>query len=193
MQLIDAGITFIYIVGIAHCPADHLNPQLSTAQLPIPISNSTDMSTNLNVLGSNVITKHIEHKFSKEMAKKSSTTILDVLQKSESDSSEMIEIMRYMQKLVAGHAERVLSGGDLVTTERQVAAQHHVIDGKSMDDQLLNLEPQVEDLHCVMNFICVSHPKSTCAVWYKGKVTQHTCFSSTAILSLGRFINDPAL
>ena len=158
------------VTDLMMLPPDHFLPTISDVRkvennLVIIVARVLcKYITSLHPL-SNAITKHIEHKFSKEMAKKSSTTILDVLQKSKSDSSEMIEIMRYMQKLVAGHAERVLSGGDLVTTERQVAAQHHVIDGKSMDDQLLNLEPQVEDFHCVMNFICVSHPKSTCAVW----------------------------
>ena len=50
----------------------------------------------------------------------------------------------------------VLSGGDQLTCERQVAAQRHRMCGNTAKERLELLKPVVEDWHCLVAFIGVS-------------------------------------
>ena len=50
----------------------------------------------------------------------------------------------------------VLSGGDLMTCERELGAQNHVMCENTRKERLGLLEPVVEDWHCLVTFITVS-------------------------------------
>ena len=51
-----------------------------------------------------------------------------------------------------------------MTSERQVAAQRHMMDGNTEEEQLEHLKPVVEDWHCLVAFIAVSRDKWCTAV-----------------------------
>ena len=52
--------------------------------------------------------------------------------------------------------QRVLSGGDQLTCERQVGAKRHMMDGDTSKDRLDEFEIQTEDWHTLMTFLGVS-------------------------------------
>lgn len=105
---------------------------------------------------SKAIPEHIDHQYSAEQSMKSEVAVVDVLMKNETSSIDMLDIMKKMQSYTVNLKDRVLSGGDLTTCERQVAAQHHVMDGNTREEQLMKLEPVVEDFHLIMNLLDVS-------------------------------------
>ena len=109
-------------------------------------------------VSSKAIPKHIEHKYSSEMAKKSVVVLLDVLMKNEASRSDIIDIMHTMQKYLEQYPceRRVLSGGDQLTCERQVGAQWHVMDGDTIRDRLGLLEPAIKDWHCLVCLLSIS-------------------------------------
>lgn len=105
------------------------------------------------------VPKHIYHKYSKEMAKKSEVVVLDILMKNETEHKDMLEIMAIMQDYLGNsypQERRVLCGGDHLTCERQIGAQRHMMDGNTQQERLEILEPVVEDWHCQMCILIVS-------------------------------------
>ena len=153
--------------------------RLPAHTLPPTFEDIAAVRRNLVVLVSRVITKyivglsvfskvvpqHIQHKHSKEMDQKSEVIVLDVLMKNESSRSDMIDIMRCMQNYLGEdypRERRVLSGGDQVTCERQVAAQRHMMDGDTIEDRLGLLEPLTEDWHCLVCLLSVGLCNSKC-------------------------------
>ena len=103
------------------------------------------------------VVKHIPHTYSDKMAEKSEVIVLDVLHKNETKSSDMVLIMREMASyLGASYKHTALSGGDHVTCEREQGAKRHVMCSNTREGRLEQLEPCVEDWHCVMNFMIVS-------------------------------------
>ena len=108
---------------------------------------------------SSAIPAHIAHTYSKEMAKKSEVIVLDVLMKNEIKHGDMVEIMQAMQEFLGDGfppGNKVLSGGDQVTVERQVNAKRHLMDGDTPHDRLDEFEIQTEDWHTLMSFLGVS-------------------------------------
>ncbi len=104
-----------------------------------------------------LVTKHIPHTYSEEMAAKSEVVVLDVLHNNEIVSSEMVEIMRAMASyLGSDYKHTALTGGDHLTCEREQCAKRHVQCSNSPGGRIDNLEPCIEDRHCVMNFMIVS-------------------------------------
>ena len=104
-----------------------------------------------------LVTKHIPHPYSDEMAAKSEVVVLDVLHNNENESSDMVEIMRTMVSYLGSlYKHTALSGGDHLTCERNQGAKRHVQCSNSPGGRLDQLEPCVEDWHCVMNFLIVS-------------------------------------
>ena len=100
---------------------------------------------------------HIPHTYSDKMAVKSDVLVLDVLHKNETKSSDMVHIMREMASyLGASYSHVALIGGDHVTCEREQGAKRHVMCSNTREGRLEQLEPCVEDWHCVMNFMIVS-------------------------------------
>lgn len=104
-----------------------------------------------------VVTPHITHKYSAQMALKSEVYVIDVLMKNEA-RSDMIDIMHTLQGYLGKSYPRdhiVASGGHQLTCERQVAAQRHMVCGNTPEERLELLEPQSEDWHCLMCFLKV--------------------------------------
>ena len=108
---------------------------------------------------SKAVPKHILHKYSGVMSKKSDVVVLDVLMKNEAKHKDMLDIMRLLQDYLGDNYpdnRQVLSGGDQMTCERQVAAQRHMMDGNTEEERLEHLKPVIEDWHCLVAFIGVS-------------------------------------
>ncbi len=104
-----------------------------------------------------LVTKHIPHAYSKEMGAKSDVVVLDVLHYNEIVSSDMVEIMRAMVSYLGSHHKHTaLTGGDHLTCEREQCAKRHVQCSNSPGGRIDQLEPCIEDWHCVMNFMIVS-------------------------------------
>ena len=102
------------------------------------------------------VVNHILHPYSNKMADKSEVIVLDVLHKNEMKSSDMVHIMRVMASYLGPtYNHVVLTGGDHVTCEREQGAKRHVMCSNTREDRLEQLEPCVEDWHCVMNFMMV--------------------------------------
>ena len=87
---------------------------------------------------SKAVPKHILHKYSGVMSKKSDVVVLDVLMKNEAKHKDMLDIMRLLQDYLGDNYpdnRQVLSGGDQMTCERQVAAQRHMMDGNTEEER----------------------------------------------------------
>lgn len=113
---------------------------------------------------SKVVPKHIRHRYSAQMCKKSNVVVLDVLMRNEAKHTDMLAIMNTLQDYLGKDYpddRPVLSGGDQLTCERQVGAQRHMMCGNSTKERLEHLKTMVEDWHCLVAFISVS-PASLC-------------------------------
>ena len=103
------------------------------------------------------VASHIPHIYSDKMADKSEVVVLDVLHKNEMKSTDMIHIMRVMASYLGTTYKHVVyTGGDHVTCEREQGAKRHVMCSNTPEGRLEQLEPCVEDWHCVMNFMMVT-------------------------------------
>lgn len=103
-----------------------------------------------------VMPNHIPHQYSETMSKKSETFFLDVLQKNEAKSADMLDIMKAMHDYLGEEFpcdRKVLSGGDQLIFERQSCAQKHVMDGDTPKDRIELVEPVIEDWHTLMCFL----------------------------------------
>lgn len=104
------------------------------------------------------VPKHILHQYSREMSQKSQVCTLDVLMKNEAKHADMIDIMRTLQGYLGedyNEDRRVVSGGDLMTCERQVGAQRLTRCANSRSERLELLEPVAEDWHCLVSLLRV--------------------------------------
>ena len=107
---------------------------------------------------SKAISKHITHKYTAEMSKKSEVVVLDVLMKNETVHTDMIAIMKIMLEYLGrdyDESRSVVSGGDLLTCERQLGAQKHMC-GNTPKEHLQVLKPVTEDWHSLVNLLGVS-------------------------------------
>ena len=168
------------LAGRSRTPASHLSHQGTVADLAglsytefLPTQDDVEcVTSNLVVIVSRILTeyisdlsplskaviKHIPHKYSAQMSKKSEVVVLDVLMKNEAKHSDMIDILKHIVGYLGDnypHEKRVASGGDQLTTERQVGAQRHVMCGNRAEDRLDVLEPQTEDWHCLVVLLMV--------------------------------------
>ena len=104
------------------------------------------------------VPEHIKHKYSDAMAQKSDVVVLDVLMKNKAYGPDMIDIMRSLQGYLGNDyppSQRVASGGDQLTCERQAASQRHMMHKDNPVDQLQLIEPQIEDWHGLVCFMTV--------------------------------------
>ena len=82
-----------------------------------------------------LVPNHIYHSHSKDMAEKSEVAVLDVLHKNEASHVDMLDIMKEQQSYLGSNfSDKVLSGGDQLTCERQRCAQLHVMDSDNVVD-----------------------------------------------------------
>ena len=108
---------------------------------------------------SKVVPKHILHRYSAEMSKKSEVAVLDVLMKNEAKHKDMLDIMNAYQGYLGEDYpddHPVVSGGDLLTCEREVGAQRHMMCGNTVKERLGLLRPVSEDWHGLVAIIGVS-------------------------------------
>jgi hypothetical protein len=106
-----------------------------------------------------LVPKHILHRYSSKMSKKSEVVVLDVLMKNEAKHRDMLDIMNTLQGYLGKQYPEdrpVLCGGDQMTVEREVGAQRHMMCGNTRRERLELLEPVVEDWHCLVCLIGVS-------------------------------------
>jgi hypothetical protein len=177
---------YIIVVGKSRTPALELSftgqrSKLSDASPEFFLPSSSDISAvkdNLVVIVGRILTeyfpslapfakfvqKHILHKYSAQMSKKSDVVVLDALMKNETKHKDMLDIMTTMQDYLGKDYpddKPVLSGGDQLTCERQVGAQRHLMCGNTVKERLECLKPMAEDWHCLVAFIGVSPAAST--------------------------------
>ena len=57
---------------------------------------------------------------------------------------------------------RVLSIGNLVTCEREIGFQRHLMDGNTPRERLQLLEPQAADWHFQLCILCISYYQQFC-------------------------------
>ena len=172
---------FSLLVTKSRIPRTLINPNLprprslltlsSTCLLPTAADIAT-VKLNLSILVSRilctyikglhkfkkVIPKHIMHRYSLLMAEKSEVAVLDVLYKNEVCHQDMLEIMKYIiNYLGKEYRRKAISGGDLLTCERERCAQRHVMDSDSPTERLELIEPVVEDWHTLMCVLEVNY------------------------------------
>ena len=106
------------------------------------------------------VPKFISHPNINEMSLKSQHLILDLLDKNENKSDDMIDIMRKVHTYIphlpmAGTIntlERMVFGGDVLTNERAYEAQLALMNGTNEMERLLGVIHRPEGLHMCMNF-----------------------------------------
>ena len=79
--------------------------------------------------------------------------------KNEAKHKDMLDIMNTLQDYLGENYpddRPVLSGGDQLTSERQVGAQRHMMCGNTVKERLELLRPVTEDWHCLVAIIGVS-------------------------------------
>lgn len=123
---------------------------------------------------------HIQHKYSEEMSKESTIIPLGVIDKNETYTKEMIEILKELHKYVPTITEEVevelgsehmmvkevnvhpiLFGGDQLTTARARAAQLSMAGEKTAADRLEGLVPVIEDWHTKQALLVVRYSFSS--------------------------------
>ena len=115
-----------------------------------------------------LVPKHIQHQYSQQMSQRSEVFVLDILMKNEAKHQDMLDIMEEYHKYLeeSGCVDRVLSGGDQLTCERQVGSQRQTMCGEFQRERLSVLEPVVEDWHCLVAFLgvgCCLIKTNTCS------------------------------
>lgn len=128
---------FSMIVGLSRTPAPELSHQGRVSSLDqVPSEDFLPTLSDIKACFSKVVPKHILHRYSQEMARKSEVFALDALGE--------------------GYTRRVVSGGDYLTCERQRGAQLSTVCGATVSERLALLEPVNEDWHCLLTFLTVS-------------------------------------
>jgi hypothetical protein len=105
----------------------------------------------------------IHHPHLDEMSRKSDFAVLDLLDKSENKSEDMITILEHIHANYIAHTQgespRVIKkkvfGGDVLTNERAYSAQLAKLNGRSEFDQLAGVIHRPEGLHRMMNLCLV--------------------------------------
>ena len=106
----------------------------------------------------------IDHPFLEEMKKKSTFYVLDLLEKNENKSDEIIDILHWIhQNFVPcteeDHPEaleRIVFGGDVLTNERAYSGQMAMMNGRTSYERMGSVIHRPEGLHRLMNLTQVS-------------------------------------
>lgn len=110
------------------------------------------------------VPKFIDHPYVTELSKKSEYMIVDLLDKSENKTDEMISILEHVHEHYIAHTEddpplvveRKVFGGDVLTNERAYSAQLAMMNCPSDFSKLSGVIHRPEGLHRMMNFLLVS-------------------------------------
>lgn len=105
----------------------------------------------------------IHHPHLDEMSRKSDFVVLDLLDKSENKSEDMITILEHIHAKYIAHTQeenpkvikKKVFGGDVLTNERAYSAQLAMLNGMSEFDQLAGVIHRPEGLHRMMNLCLV--------------------------------------
>lgn len=105
----------------------------------------------------------IQHPYMDEMCKKSEYRIIDLLDKSENKSEDMISILQHIHKHCVAHSEenptkvieKIVFGGDVLTNERVYSAQLAMMNAECDFNGLAGVMHRPEGLHRMMNFLGV--------------------------------------
>lgn len=108
--------------------------------------------------------KYIDHPHIEETSKKTKFFIVDLLDKSENKTDEMISILQHNHENYIAHTEddpptvieKKVFGGDVLTNERAYSAQLAMMNGQSDFVCLAGVVHRPEGLHRMMNFLLVS-------------------------------------
>lgn len=152
--------------------------QVPNSEFLPSISDCHDLDTSLTYHISKILCKYvkclqpfekclpeyIDHPFIKELSMKSEYRIMDLLDKSENKSDEMISILEHIHKKYIPHTDenppgvidKVVFGGDVLTNERAYAAQLAMMNNESDYFRLAGVIHRPEGLHRMMNFLLVS-------------------------------------
>lgn len=110
------------------------------------------------------VPKYLDHPHIEETSKKTNYFIVDLLDKSENKSEEMISILEHIHENYIAHTEddpptiieKRVFGGDVLTNERAYSAQMAMMNGQSDFFRLAGIVHRPEGLHRLMNFLLVS-------------------------------------
>lgn len=110
------------------------------------------------------VPKFIPNPHLKELAEKSNFVLLDMLDKSENKSEDMITILEHIHAKYIAHTDgenpavikKKVFGGDVLTNERAYSAQLAMLNGDTDYDRLGGLIHRPEGLHRMMNLLLVS-------------------------------------
>ena len=110
-----------------------------------------------------VIPKNIVHPYMDQTAKKTDFAILDLLDKSENKTEDMISILEHIHEHYIAHTDddsplvikRKVFGGDVLTNERAYTAQLAMMNSPSDFTKLKGVIHRPEGLHRMMNYLLV--------------------------------------
>lgn len=106
----------------------------------------------------NYVPKHIIHKYSDQMSKKSNVVNLGLVYANEASNEGMVEIMKFVHQYIhEGNAgEKAVFGGDQLTCERATGVQRLRKTSIDKDERLQDILPTAEDWHTKMTMLTVS-------------------------------------
>ena len=110
-----------------------------------------------------LVPKNIVHPYTSETSKKSDFAILDLLDKSENKSEDMISILEHIHEHYIAHTDdesplviqKKVFGGDVLTNERAYSAQLAMMNSPTDYTKLKGVIHRPEGLHRMMNFLLV--------------------------------------
>ena len=101
------------------------------------------------------VVDHIDHEFTRQMSKKSSSVLLGVIPHDENIKTEMVDILEEMHHLLPNGKTRYLYGGDQLTRERIGGVQRERQNSPTMELQLRRAEACFEEWHNLQTYLIV--------------------------------------
>lgn len=106
---------------------------------------------------------NIDHPYVEECSRKSNFSILDLLDKSENKSEDMITILEHIHDNYISHSQgedpkvikKKVFGGDVLTNERAYSAQLAMLNSPNDVDRLKGVIHRPEGFHRIMNLLVV--------------------------------------
>ena len=139
------------------------------------------------------VPQYINHDYVDEMSKKTTYNVLELLDKNESKSDDMIDILQTIHKYVPtiqgddgkNVIEHIIFGGDVLTNERAYQSQLDMANAECESDAMHGVIHQPEGLHLCMN-LC----KYILEVFFtKSSVNEAGTLSNLAVISDRRHVS----
>ena len=141
----------------------------------------------------NVMPQCIPHPYMDEMNQKSQYNVIELLEKNESKSDDMIDILQAVHQYIpkvdtaygANILERIVFGGDVLTNERAYQGQLDMSNSENEADCMHGVIHQPEGLHLCMN-LC----KHILEIFFtKSSINEAGTLSNLAVLADRRHVN----